>query len=282
MQKAEHRSANVLCLHFTRDTEIENALRQIAGCRWSKTMTCWYVPNTPANFRKALSLLLPYAFVDFTQVISKPESTHAETDVAVRKGSNTLRLPVEAKKPVMKEIEKFTSWLKSKRYSSNTIKTYTEALRTFLTYFAEKPAAEITNDDLIRFNNEYILKNNYSASFQNQVVNAIKLYFGAIENRQIDPALIHRPRGENKLPNVLSKQEVKLVLDALQNQKHRAMLCLIYACGLRSGELLKLKPVHVDSKRLLLIIKGAKGNKDRIVPLSSKIIDMLRDYYKAF
>lgn len=73
-----------------------------------------------------------------------------------------------------------------------------------------------------------------------------------------------------------------MVLDALQNQKHRAMLSLIYACGLRSGELLKLKAEHVDSKRSLLIIKGAKGNKDRIVPLSIKIIEMLRTYYKTF
>ena len=62
------------------------------------------------------------------------------------------------------------SWLKSKRYSSNTIKTYTEALRTFLKYYASKPSSQITNDDLIQFNNDYILKSNYSASFQNQVV----------------------------------------------------------------------------------------------------------------
>lgn len=60
------------------------------------------------------------------------------------------------------------------------------------------------------------------------------------------------------------------------------MLCLIYSCGLRCGELLALKPVHIDSKRNVVLIKNAKGQKDRIVPLSPKILEMLREYYKTY
>ena len=60
------------------------------------------------------------------------------------------------------------------------------------------------------------------------------------------------------------------------------MLSLIYSCGLRCGELLRLKPEHVDSKRSLLIIKQAKGRKDRIAPLSNKTITLLREYFIAF
>jgi integrase/recombinase XerD len=84
------------------------------------------------------------------------------------------------------------------------------------------------------------------------------------------------------LPNVLSKEEVKKILDAPANIKHRAMLSLIYACGLRRGELLNLKPADVDSKRKLLIIRQAKGRKDRVAPLSEKIIGLLREYYKTY
>lgn len=281
MQKSIHHEERVLCLRFERDEQIENTLKKLSGCRWSQTMKCWYLPNTTPHFRQVLEHLRPLAYVDFSEVVKKTEVVRKEKTPIP---NNTLKPTPTAQltEPVQQEIEKFMSWLKSKRYSSNTIKTYTEALRTFLKYYASKPSSQITNDDLIQFNNDYILKSNYSASFQNQVVNALKLYFSAIENRKIDPELIHRPRRANTLPNVLSKQEVKMVLDALQNQKHRAMLSLIYACGLRSGELLKLKAEHVDSKRSLLIIKGAKGNKDRIVPLSTKIIEMLRTYYKAF
>jgi len=80
---------------------------------------------------------------------------------------------------------------------------------------------------------------------------------------------------------VLSKEEVKAILEATANQKHRMMLSLIYACGLRCSELLNLLPSDIDSKRGLLIIRQAKGKKDRIVPISEKTINLLRDYYKA-
>jgi integrase/recombinase XerD len=83
------------------------------------------------------------------------------------------------------------------------------------------------------------------------------------------------------LPNVLSKQEVKAILGASLNIKHRAMLSLIYSCGLRRGELLNLKPTDIDSNRGLLIIRQAKGKKDRIAPLSAKTVEMLRDYYRT-
>jgi integrase/recombinase XerD len=80
----------------------------------------------------------------------------------------------------------------------------------------------------------------------------------------------------------LSKEEVKIILNAHNNLKHKMMLSLIYACGLRCGELLALKPVHIDSKRNIVLLKKAKGNKDRIVPLSPKILEMLRQYYKDY
>ena len=126
------------------------------------------------------------------------------------------------------------------------------------------------------------MANNFSASFQNQVVKSIKLFYKTIENNKIEIDLIHCPKRARVLPNVLSKEEVKEILHAHVNMKHRTMLSLIYSCGLRCNELLKLKPLDIDSKRNLIIIKQAKEKKDRIVPLSPKILEMLRNYYNAF
>ena len=179
-------------------------------------------------------------------------------------------------------IQNFIRYLNSKRYSSNTIKVYSDSLSTFLRYFSMKEIAAISNDDLIDFNNNYILKSNFSASFQNQVVNSVKLYFSAIQHKKMDVELIHRPRREKVLPNVLSKEEVKAILDAHVNIKHKMMLCLIYSCGMRCGELLALHPVHIDSKRNIILLKCAKGKKDRIVPLSPLILKLLREYYKIY
>jgi integrase/recombinase XerD len=170
----------------------------------------------------------------------------------------------------------------SKRYSPNTIQSYSEALKSFLLFFKEKPIAEITNDDVIYYNNHFILQNNLSSSYQNQIVNAIKLYFTTILDTKIEIDKIHRPRREKVLPNVLSKEEIKQILNAHSNIKHKMMLSLIYSCGLRCGELLALQPIHIDSKRNIILLKNSKGKKDRIVPLSPKILTMLREYYILF
>jgi integrase/recombinase XerD len=177
---------------------------------------------------------------------------------------------------------RFEHYLQSKRYSLNTIKVYAETLRIFFRYFTNKSIEQISNEDLIVFNNEYILKNNFSSSYQNQLVNAVKLYYSAIQHKRIDVDLVHRPRREKTLPNVLSKEEVKRLLNASTNLKHRTMLSLIYACGLRRSELLNLTFADIQSARNILLIKQSKGKKDRIVPIGNKIIQQLREYYLLY
>lgn len=171
--------------------------------------------------------------------------------------------------------------MRTKRYSVNTIKVYTDCLKLFLQH-VNKPPHEINEDDVQRFNSDYILKRNLSASFQNQCINAIKLYFSISGQGRLNPQLVQRPRGSKPLPNVLSKEEIKLLLESTRNVKHRVMLSLIYSCGLRRGELLSLKPVDIDSKRMVVVIRNGKGRKDRIVPLSPKILEQLREYFRMY
>jgi integrase/recombinase XerD len=176
----------------------------------------------------------------------------------------------------------FKSYMHYRRYSPNTIKTYTETLEIFFRFFQNRALESLTIEDIIDFNNDYILKKNLSASYQNQVINAIKLFYRNRFNRAMEVDFIQRPRREKRLPNVLSKKEIKAILEAPINLKHRAMISLIYACGLRRSELLNLTLKDIHSDRNLLFIRQSKGKKDRVVPISMKLIAMLRDYYKAF
>jgi len=176
----------------------------------------------------------------------------------------------------------FKNYMNYRRYSGNTIKTYSDALEVFFRFFQNKKLESLTIEDIIHFNNDYILRKNLSSSYQNQVINAIKLFYRNRINKTMDVDFIQRPRREKRLPNVLSKEEVKAILEAPTNLKHRAMLSLIYACGLRRSELLNLTLVDILSNRNLLFIRQSKGKKDRVVPISNKLIDILRDYYKAF
>jgi integrase/recombinase XerD len=176
----------------------------------------------------------------------------------------------------------FKNHMNYRRYSGNTIKTYSDALEVFFRFFQNKKLESLTIEDIIHFNNDYILRKNLSSSYQNQVINAIKLFYRNRFNKTMEVDFIQRPRREKRLPNVLSKEEVKTILEAPTNLKHRAMLSLIYACGLRRSELLNLTLVDILSNRNLLFIRQSKGKKDRVVPISNKLIDILRDYYKAF
>ena len=176
----------------------------------------------------------------------------------------------------------FKNYMNFRRYSQNTIKTYADALEVFFRFYKDQAPESLNIEDIINFNTSYILKKNLSASYQNQVINSIKLFYRNRFNRAMEVDFIQRPRREKRLPNVLSKNEVKSILEAPTNLKHRAMLSLIYACGLRRSELLNLTLKDILSDRNLLFIRQSKGKKDRVVPISIKLIEMLRDYYKAF
>jgi integrase/recombinase XerD len=280
LKKSAHRGADVIQLHFSRSHSLQDLLRPAVEVRWSKTMNCWYTPYKQGLTKEIITRLNGKANVEFGKTEEKPrviETVKEVKDVSVHKTVLT-DLNEEGKL----KAEEFRDWLSSKRYSANTINTYIEAIKIFLRFYAFKPVAEICNNDVIVFNNQYILANKLSSSFQNQLVNAIKLFFSSVQDTKLAPELVHRPKRAKVLPNVLSKEEVKAVLTSLTNIKHKTMLSLIYSCGLRSGELLTLKFEHVDTKRGLLIIKQAKGRKDRVVPLSHKTIIMLEEYLAQY
>ncbi|NMH23826.1 tyrosine-type recombinase/integrase [Flavobacterium solisilvae] len=245
----KHKGEKRIAVFFEKNAALIVRIKQIEGCRWSQTLKLWHLPDTDEN-RKRFKLPL----------------------VADTLPSNEGII----------QIAKFKQWLRSKRYSESTIVTYSEALKSFLVFYNNKAIADISNEDVIVYNNEYILKSGLSSSYQNQIVNSIKLYFKTCRDTKIEVDKIHRPKREKVLPNVLSKEEVKAILEAHSNLKHKMMLSLIYSCGLRCGELLALQPVHIDSKRNIVLLKNAKGKKDRIAPLSPKILEMLREYYKLF
>lgn len=282
LKTALHKDQNVTQVIFNKNDELSNLLRKNTAMRWSKTMNCWYLPYSKTIKQDLFKLLSPNYYLDYTElkttnefVVLKPNT---KTTEEVKSNAELVVLSNETSK----NIEEFKLWLKSKRYSENTIATYCDALHTFLRFFVNKEISSITNEDIIYFNNDYILKNKFSASFQNQVVNAVKLFFKTIQNKSLNPDLIHRPKSPKLLPNVLSKEEIKLILNAHGNLKHKAMLSLIYSCGLRRSELLNLKLTDIDAKRGLVIIRQAKGRKDRVAPLSEKILALLREYYIAY
>ncbi len=114
------------------------------------------------------------------------------------------------------------------------------------------------------------------------LVSDLLKYFSILEDRKLDPEIIKRPKKPKQLPNVLSKEEVKAILEALSNQKHRLILLLIYSCGLRRGELLNLKVRDIQADRGIIMVRKGKGNKDRMVRFPGMLEKPLRVYLKTY
>ncbi len=121
-----------------------------------------------------------------------------------------------------------------------------------------------------------------SLSAQNQIINAIKFYIEKVLKEDREYYYIDRPKNEKRLPTILSKEEVSRIFRQIVNVKHKSILRLIYGCGLRVGELCRIELQDIDSDRMRLHIRRAKGYKDRYVPINQAIVEELRYYYQKY
>lgn len=168
------------------------------------------------------------------------------------------------------------------RYSAKTISTYKELLEEFINYYPGKKIDDITEPEIVAYVRYLVQERGISSSYQNQSINAIKFYYEKVKGGARKFYLIERPLREQKLPIVLSVEEIQAMIKVTTNLKHKTMIMLCYSAGLRISELLNLKVTDVDSNRMQVRIKSAKGKKDRYSLLSEKLLPLLRTYYKEY
>lgn len=184
----------------------------------------------------------------------------------------------------MEPIENLKVILELKRYSPHTVVAYIGLLKVFFesNHWSVEKYENVTEKELIPLLIAHINKRNYGYTSQKQFISALRLFFAEVFKKKMDFSVIYPTQKPHSLPNVLSKSEVKTLLQCTSNLKHRAMLTTIYALGLRLGELIRLRVSDIDSDRMLVSIKASKGKKDRMVMLSPKLLQLLRDYFKEY
>jgi integrase/recombinase XerD len=216
IDKTIHRGEAVVVIQFPYDNQLGAVARALKNSCWSRNLKAWYVPYSMEALTE-----IKKAF----DAICTIDATLLRTTLAKEKGN--IQHKKELHPETIQKIKQFVNWMRSRRYSENTITTYIGALESFLKFHHTKTIVELTNDDVIVYNTEFILKNKLSASYQSQVVNAIKLFFRTIQHTSFNSELLHRPKKPKLLPNVLSKEEIKAILNAHRNIKHKTMLSLI-------------------------------------------------------
>ena len=178
--------------------------------------------------------------------------------------------------------EAYVAKLKTRRYSPNTIRAYTDLFEEFINYYPELDPKEISEKDIMQFLRYLVDDRQISTSYQNQSINAIKFYYEQVLGGKRKFYFLDRPKKEKRLPVVLSEPEVVRIFAQVNNLKHKCLLMLIYSAGLRIGEALHLKVADIDSARGQVSIRGAKGNKDRVSLLSTSLLPLLREYYRQY
>lgn len=182
----------------------------------------------------------------------------------------------------LKALDAFEGQLRVRQYSNATLKTYRNCFILFLLRFPQHKPSSITpgeiTDFLVRFHDE----ENPSASYYNLMINAIKFFYEKVLANERTVYKLPRARKPQQLPAVFAEVEITKLIKAAGNLKHRSMLCLAYAGGLRVSEIVNLKLADIDSKRMVISIRQAKGKKDRQVMLSPTLLELLREYYKKF
>lgn len=177
----------------------------------------------------------------------------------------------------MKILKIFEEKLRYKNYSNNSIKLYISYLKLFLETEKIKDPYQVRTQQIVSFLEKYPYT---SRSQQNQYIGALKLFSKYILNKKdIHLSKIERPKSEKKLPQVIDGEFIINQLSKIENIKHKAILTLTFSVGLRVSEISNLKIEEIDSKRMLIHIKNAKGRKDRIVPLSENVLILLREYF---
>jgi site-specific recombinase XerD len=171
--------------------------------------------------------------------------------------------------------------LQLRNYAPATQEAYVGCVARFARHFATTPAN--LGPDHIREYQLYLVQEKKAKwSVFNQTVCALRFLYRTTLQKDWAVSHIPFPRKETKLPVVLSTEEVACFFENLPSVKYRAIVMTAYGAGLRISEVLSLQPCDIDSKRMVVNVRDGKGNKDRCVMLSPKLLTVLREYYKAY
>lgn len=171
--------------------------------------------------------------------------------------------------------------MKLRKLSLETQERYVQQVARFARHFKKSP--ELLGPEQVREYQLFLVnERSLSVSTLHQIVAALRFLYGTTLRRPWAVEVIVYPRKPKRLPVVLSRLEVARILDAAWSKRFHTILSLLYGCGLRSAEATHLRVQDIDSGRMLLRIASGKGDKERWVPLTAKLLTLLREYWKTY
>ena len=251
----KHKQKDVIWVQFPYNQDLQRQLRErFPSVSYSGSNKCWYLADLP-TIRNHLQIK-PRAIG--SKLLKRIHQVNQQAFIAYR---NQLQL---------------------KSYSQNTQRIYLAEFAELLQLLGSYPVQNLTPKRLKDYFLYCVKALKLKERKLNGKINAIKFYFEQVLHRPKMFFDIPRPKQLTKLPKLLSKREIKAILDGTTNFKHKIAIKLCYGMGLRVSEVVNIKLYHIDSTRMLVHIEGAKGKKDRYVPLPETTLGELRTYYRVY
>ncbi|OBX17485.1 MULTISPECIES: site-specific tyrosine recombinase/integron integrase [Bizionia] len=263
-------------LQFYANKALDILVKELQDIKWSEEFNMYYVPNNKPNLDNIYNIFKGVAWIDskyfFQHTRSKQLDETFNIDWYRKRGKseNYKYCP-----------ESYLQKLELKKYANNTVKSYIKAFEAFINHYYDKEIDHLNEND-IREYLQVLTQEKRSNSYNNIAINSIKFYYEIVLGMPNRLYRIERPRVKMKLPVVLAKEDIKRMINCTPNIKHRCVVSLLYSAGLRRSELLNLQISDIDSSRMLIHVKDAKGNKERYTLLSKNTLHDLRTYYKQW
>lgn len=272
LDRKYHRKEHQITINFAYNSVLINILRDVPKAKWSKSLKTWYIKNNSENLKLIFKLF-------------KGEA-NLNADAIFNKSMPTKQFPKRRIRDLTPEnktlLNGFYAYLKGKRYSESTVNTYSQLVADFIEFFNSTPTKSLNNRHVEQFTETIYIKRDYSISTQRQFISALKLFTNYHPDTLINNLKLERPKKSKKLPSVLSQEEIINILRLTKNLKHKAIIALLYSCGLRISELIDLELHSIDIERKQIFIRDSKGRKDRMVTLADSLIPLITNYYVSY
>jgi integrase/recombinase XerD len=169
--------------------------------------------------------------------------------------------------------------LQRRNYSSETIRAYLFAVKAFATYFGKRPD-QLRQEHLRQYQLHLLNERKLTVDTIVGRIAALRFFFSKVLRRPYRDIDLVYPKRPERLPVILSEEEVAQLIESAATSYHRVILMTLYGAGLRREELCRLKVTDVDSQRMVLHVRQGKGHKDRDITLSPRLLEVLREYWK--
>ena len=277
-----HKSKDQIAIHFSYNAVIKADVKSFSGVYWSQSHRTFYMLYTNDNLHKLFRYLVKKGYyVDYNKFkVIKPKVNENQKKLSVKNGKQEMyQILPKTHKGLLKT---YVEYLKGKRLSDSTVATYGYFVLRFLHLFKDITPKEWNNSHLDLFMSEVMAKEGYSISTHRQCVSAFKYLTTYCNMETFDASNYSRPKKDQKLPHILSKEDVIRLIQVTKNLKHRVIIGLLYSSGLRIGELLTLTSTDLNFERLQIRVQNGKGRKDRMVGMAEILKPMLRNYLATY